>query len=257
MLITTFNIRTPVDKAPFDWESRFPRIKQLIANHGLKILGLQEARSEPLTDLCADGTFAFVGVGRKNPGERGDGEYSAILYDKNTFKVEESGTFWLSETPDIPGSKSWETSYARICTWGRFLDLASNRCFYHFNTHLDHRSPLAQKNGLLLILQKMEKAVASGTPCFLTGDFNIFPDNEAIAVAKQTLNYANEVSLSPVTGPYPTYHGFTPNASPHRGPIDYIFTTRDVKVKAVHVLDDLFDNLPPSDHFPVMAEVDF
>ena len=258
MLITTFNVRTPCDKEPpIDWASRFPRIKQLLAKHALPLLGLQESRIEQLTDLCADGQYAFIGVGRQNPGERGDGEYSAILYDKSVFSVAENGTFWLSETPEVPGSKSWETSYARICTWGRFTELASGRVFYHFNTHLDHRSPLAQKNGLLLILDRMEQAVQSGIPCFLTGDFNIFPDNEAIAVAKQKLNYANDVSATPVVGPTYTYHGYKPLDSPHKGPIDYIFTTRDVKVKSVRVLDDLFDGQPPSDHFPVTAEVEF
>ena len=257
MLITTFNLRTPCDKAPFDWQSRFPRVKQLIADHELKLIGLQEARIEPITDLCADGTFDFIGKGRKDPEERGDGEYSAILYDKSAFKVEDGGTFWLSETPEIPSSKSWETSYARICTWGHFIELASNRHFYHFNTHLDHRSALAQKNGLLLILSRMEQAIASGIPCFLTGDFNIYPDNDAIAVAKQKLNYANEVSETPVIGPNYTYHGYKPDNPPHRAPIDYIFTTSDVKVKSVNVLVDLYDGLPPSDHFPVTAEVDF
>ena len=257
MNIATFNIRTPVDQPPFDWASRLPRVKQLLAHWNLGIIGLQEARIEQLTDLCADGTFGFVGVGRKDPVERGDGEYSAILYDKNVFSVAGNGTFWLSETPEVPGSKSWETSYARICTWGRFTELATGRSLYHFNTHLDHRSHLAQKNGLLLILNRMEQAVQSGIPCFLTGDFNIFPDNEAVAVAKQKLNYANEVSATPVTGPAYTYHAYKPLESPHKAPIDYIFSTNNVKVKAVHVLDDLFEGMPPSDHFPVTAEVDF
>ncbi len=257
MLITTFNVRTPCDKPPFDWASRFPHVKQLLEKYSLPILGLQESRIEQLTDLCSYGKYAFIGVGRQSEGERGDGEYSAILYDKNVFSVEESGTFWLSETPEVPGSKSWETSYARICTWGCFKELATKRLFYHFNTHLDHRSSLAQQNGLLLILSRMEKAVESGIPCFLTGDFNIFPDNEAVAVAKQKLNYANDVSATPVVGPDYTYHGYKPLESPHKGPIDYIFTTRDVKVKSVRVLDDLFDGMPPSDHFPVTAEVEF
>ena len=256
MLITTFNVRTPCDKEPFDWASRFPHVKQLLLNHKLPILGLQESRIEQLTDLCADGKYDFIGVGRQSPGERGDGEYSAILYDKALFNVVESGTFWLSETPEVPGSKSWEAFYARICTWGRFMEKATQRTFYHFNTHLDHRSPLAQKNGLLLILNRMEQAIKSNIPCFLTGDFNILPDNEAIAVAKQKLNYANEVSATPVVGPAYTFHGYKP-LEPHKGPIDYIFTTRDVKVKAVRVLDDLFDGQPPSDHFPVTAEVEF
>lgn len=257
MQITTFNIRTPVDKPPYDWASRLPRVQKLIANHGLSLIGLQEARVEQLTDLCADGTFAFIGSGRKDPVERGDGEYSAIIYKKSEFAVVDSGTFWLSETPEVTGSKSWDTAYARICTWGLFEEMATKKRFYYFNTHLDHCSKAAQKNGTLLILRRMQAAMASGMSCFLTGDFNIYPTREEVAIAKLYLKYANEASETPVTGPYPTYHGYNPNAPAHTAPIDYIFVSPDVKVKSVQTIADVFDGYAPSDHFPVTAEVEF
>ena len=255
MNIATFNIRTPVDQPPFDWASRLPRVKQLLAHWNLGIVGLQEARIEQLTDLCADGTFGFVGVGRKDPVERGDGEYSAILYRKDTFEPLESGTFWLSETPDVPSSKSWETAYARICTWGQFRHIQSGKTFRHFNTHLDHKSHLAQKNGLMLIIDRMKPFCEDGTPCFLTGDFNFLPERDEFNIPKQLLNYAVEASETPLAGPGGTFHAFHPEEPRYDAPIDYIYTSKDIKVKSVRVIDELFDGLPPSDHFPVAADI--
>ena len=255
MLIATFNIRTPVDKPPFDWASRFPRVKQLLARWNLGIVGLQEARIEQLKDLCSDGTFGFVGVGRKDPVERGDGEYSAILYRKDTFEPLDNGTFWLSETPDVPSSKSWETAYARICTWAHFRHIPSGKTLRHFNTHLDHQSHLAQKNGLMLIIDRMKPFCEDGTPCVLTGDFNFLPEREEFNIPKQLLNYAYDVSETPVKGPKATFHAFHPDTPPHDGPIDYIYVSKGIQVQAVSVIDDLFEGLPPSDHFPVAADV--
>ena len=79
-----------------------------------------------------------IGVGR-NDGIRA-GEYAAILYNKERIEPLESGTFWLSDTPGVPGSTSWSNTITRICTWARFSDLQTGKTFFLFNLHLDHRS---------------------------------------------------------------------------------------------------------------------
>lgn len=252
--LATYNIRTLCDKPPYDWDARCPRIKEVIRRHDLRLLGLQEANRRQIEDLCKDGLFAYTGEGRMDPPGYGEGEFSCILYRKDSFSVLESKTFWLSETPEVPASKSWNTSLARICTMAKIKDLCTGRVFMLFNTHLDHRSDLAKQNGLKLILTKIAQ-VPDGIPCFLTGDFNMTPDAEPIDCVRKTMFYTNDVSETPVAGPEFTYNAYDPPNTPTKHQIDYIFMKTKHKVLSVNVFDDLVDGFLPSDHYPVVADI--
>ena len=169
-----------------------------------------------------------------------------------------SKTFWLSETPDVAGSRSWETACTRICTWATFTDKKTGLDFTHFNTHLDHRSKLAQINGVKLIFQKMQEISPKG-PVVLTGDFNVLPEDEVIAHAEKFMRNSTKITETPLVGPTYTFTGYRIMKDgvepPHKGPIDYIFVNNEFHVRNLFVFDDIENDLYPSDHFPLVADL--
>jgi len=248
--IATFNIRMPADKAPNAWTCRVDRVRALIKRHGFDLMGLQEATSNQVDDLLSDG-WAYVGEGRDD-GKRG-GEASCIFYRKDRFEMRGSGTFWLSETPEVVASKSWNTACTRVCTWARMADRKSGREFVLFNTHLDHMSELARVNGMTLILKRMT-SFAQGRPVLLTGDMNATPEAAPIKRVKEVLNDSVAVSRTPHSGPEKTFTGFK-FGQPPKVLIDYIFVSAGVQVLSHATIDESQDGLYPSDHFPVAADV--
>ena len=248
--VATFNIRTPADKAPNAWTCRVERVRALIQRHGFDLMGLQEATAKQVDDLLTEG-WAFVGAGRDD-GKRG-GEASCIFFRKARFEVQESGTFWLSETPEIPGSKSWNTACTRVCTWARLTDRKTGKNFVYFNTHLDHQSESAREKGMELILKRM-KEIAIGVPSLLTGDMNAGPDSKPIQLATAVLRDSASISQSAHTGPFATFNGFKFKKAP-TACIDYLFVSPGVTVLTHATLDDSENALYPSDHFPVAADL--
>lgn len=192
-----------------------------------------------------------MGAGRDD-GKRG-GEASCIFYRKDRFEVRASGTFWLSETPEVPGSKSWDTACTRVCTWARMADLKTGRELFYFNTHLDHLSAEARAKGMALILSRMER-LAQGRPVFLTGDMNAEPDTEPVKRAEAVLRDSAALSRKPHAGPEKTFNGFKLDAEP-KIRIDYIFVSAGIRILDHATVNDKVDGFYPSDHFPVTAEV--
>ncbi|MDD4442899.1 MAG: DUF4965 domain-containing protein [Kiritimatiellia bacterium] len=283
--IATFNIRLagasvakPADRPPNSWTCRVDRVCALIAKQGFDLIGLQEAQANQIDDMLArmGAAWAYVGVGRED-GRRG-GEYSCIFYRTNRFAVTRSGTFWLSETPEVPGSKSWETACPRVCTWADMKDLKTGKTFVCFNTHLDHMSKEARRNGMALILARMAR-VAQGRPVLLTGDMNATPEKRPVdaaavqadfksagpkephaaggpyAIATANLRDSFDVTRTPHAGPIKTFSGFKYVEHPEGQPIDYIFVSAGVDVLTHATLNDSENQLYPSDHFPVSADV--
>ena len=283
--IATFNIRLagasverPADKPPNSWTCRVDRVCALITKRGFDLVGLQEAQANQIDDMLArlGASWTYVGVGRDD-GKR-SGEFSCIFYRKDRFEVRKSGTFWLSETPEVSGSKSWKTVCTRVCTWADMKDLKTGKTFVTFNTHLDHVSKDARHNGMKLILERMAR-YAQGRPVFLTGDMNATPDKCPVdvavlqadfnragpkdphaaggpyAVATANLRDSFDISRTPHTGPVKTFSGFKYVERPEGQPIDYIFVSAGIHVLSHATLDDSENQLYPSDHFPVVADV--
>jgi endonuclease/exonuclease/phosphatase family metal-dependent hydrolase len=168
----------------------------------------------------------------------------------------ETKTFWLSETPGVPGSKSWDAAITRIVTWGKFRDRKSRRVFYAFNTHFDHIGKLARRESAKIILSRI-KQVAGNMPVVLTGDFNAEPWDEPIQVITDKSNPlhlvdSKDISRTPHYGPTGTFNGFQ---SKERNdlPIDYIFLKGKWKVLNHATLSQTWNGRFASDHFAVLA----
>ena len=251
--ICSFNIRTRGDKAPNDWQTRIPRILNILDKYELDSIGVQELTTQQKNALMAKGTaYAAVGVGREpNKG----GEHCCVIYRKDRFDCLDAGTFWLSTTPDVVGSHSWKTACRRICTWAKLKDKKTGKEFVHLNTHLDHRSEEARRNGAALIMSRMDD-IAKGLPCFLTGDMNCRINTPSIQSFLAKMKNTKDVSETPHMGSFQTFHAYRYNPEkPSKGEIDFIFFNGDMRVLKHATINDHNGNEYPSDHFPVMAEI--
>ena len=255
MNIITYNIRynTPSDKENA-WPNRRAEVMNLLKRHNADIFSVQEALYDQIMDL-KDGMsgFDYVGVGRDDGNI--NGEFSAIYYNSTRYALIENGTFWLSETPEIP-SKSWDAALNRICTWARLKEKETRMTFYIFNTHFDHIGVKARKESAILILKKIDEISVRKDPVILTGDFNLKPEEKPLVLIRQRLKDSRQISATIPQGPVGTFNDFD-FASKLENRIDYIFVNKMVDVRKYTVLTDSRNNHYPSDHLPVLVEIQF
>ena len=253
--VATFNMRTDCDKGEHAWTNRAGLVVKVIEDNRFDVIGAQELKTNQVADLTRLlGQRNYVAIGRRRTfASRYDTEGVYIFFDANRFECLESDTFQLSETPEKPGSKSWNTDCPRTCVWTRLKDRYGGKEFLVYNTHLDHKSELARRKGMELVVSRLVEATADGTPAFLTGDFNCAPSEEnAVGIAGRALRDAAVASESPHSGPDKTFTNWKPTA---HFLIDYIFVKGMVRVLSHTTHDDMPCGKVPSDHFPVSAEV--
>ncbi|MDX9978924.1 MAG: endonuclease/exonuclease/phosphatase family protein [Lentisphaeria bacterium] len=247
----TFNIRCgTANDGENHWEKRRDQAAAVIRRHAPDVAGLQEAFRFQLDELLERlPEYRMVGEGRDGGTK---GEYSAILYRNDAFDVVDSGTFWLSETPEKP-SRDWDSACVRICTWAHLRDRRTGLEFRVYNTHLDHRSQLAREKGVELIAQTIAKRQTS-CPFLLMGDFNAAEDNPVVAYLKTSAPTPLVDTfrvMQPEATKVRTFHAF--KGDTEGGKIDYILVPPDIATLAAEIVRDNQDGRYPSDHFPVTA----
>ncbi len=261
--VMTYNIRfagSADDEANNSWNSRKDLVAEVIRFNKADIFGLQEALHSQIVDIKNSfPKYNWVGVGRED-GKEG-GEYSPIFFNTEKYKLIRTSTFWLSETPDSV-SKGWDAAFKRVVTWAEFTSQSSGQKFFVFNTHFDHIGESARINSAKLILKKI-KEISGDNPTILTGDFNTKSDSPPYSILTNGidgekrfhLNDAETVNSNIHYGSHITFNGFGNDIQPGNK-IDFIFVNDKVKVKEHGVISETFDGKYPSDHFPVIAEVE-
>jgi endonuclease/exonuclease/phosphatase family metal-dependent hydrolase len=257
--IMTFNIRmnTPADSLNA-WPYRKDKVASEVLFHQASLLGVQEALYVQMTDLQQRlPQYKYIGVGRDDG--KTQGEFSAIFYDTTRLQLLQSSTFWLSATPQVPGSKGWDAAITRIVTWGKFRDKNTNKVFFHFNTHFDHKGEIARRESAHLLLKQVH-AIAGSTPAIITGDFNATPDDEPIRVIVNKedplhLTDSKAVSQTPHYGPTGTFNGFK-QAELSDQPIDHIFLKGKFRVLQHATLSPTWQGRFSSDHFAVFCRLE-
>ena len=257
------------------WPQRLPVIAGLIRFHEFDLLGTQEAFHHQVLDLqklLPD--YSFTGCGRDDGKEAG--EHAAIFFRKDKFNLLDSGTFWLSQTPAIPG-RGWDADLPRICTWAKLRKSDGTGNLFVFNTHFDHRGTQARLESAKLIVAKI-KELAPDEPVILTGDFNVDQSSESYKALHDSGMLAD--SFETAADRYAlngTANAFKPD-SKTESRIDHVFHTRQFKPVRYGILTDTYrtlvadsaetqsGNFPgevkfrtyqtrlPSDHFPVLVE---
>ena len=264
--VMSFNIRYgTADDGVNSWPNRSDLVVEIIREHAPDVLALQEALRFQLDVLAtAFPGYGQIGVGRDDGATRG--EYAAILYDRSQLRVTEQGTFWLSDTPDVPGSMSWGNRVTRICTWARFERLATGAGFYVFNVHLDHESQPSRERGVELLAERLSTR-SGNDPLIVLGDFNAGEDNPAFRYLTGHPSASAESRAAP---PSPglidtfrrvwpeatsvgTFNAFTGDSSGAK--IDAILVSPGWTVLEADIIRAERDGRYPSDHFPVSATI--
>lgn len=265
--VISFNIRYGTAQDGEDaWLHRRQQVFDLLEGQAADIVGLQEALRFQLDELrAALPRYGVVGVGRDD-GE-GAGEFSAILYRTDRFELEDSGTFWLSDQPEVVASKTWGNETTRICTWALLEARSLGQRLYVFNAHLDHQSQPSREKALQLIARRMA-ARSKIAPALLIGDFNADEENPAV---RWLLGPRAVGAPSPAAAPPPlrlvdsfrvrhpdekdvrTFHAFRGGASGEK--IDYILVPPWCFVREAAILRSSRDGRYPSDHYPVSARI--
>jgi len=250
----TFNVQ--MTKAYVELNKK-EMVAGLIKSREMDIVGTQEYSFNELNNLAELlPDYSWIGAGSYD-GETG-GEFIAVLFLKEKMEILEYSEFWLSENPDISGSRSWNTEHTRIVLWCKFRDRLNDRIFYVFNTHFDNGSSWAREMSSALLLEKIDE-IAKRNPVIVTGDFNFEENSEAYKILmagkppSTKLFDTRYLSTEPSFGPSGTFNGYSdpvPNST-----IDYIFVNPFVKVFGHGVIDDRPDDIYISDHYPVISEL--
>lgn len=252
----TYNIRYD---NPGDGEDAWPvRRAQLAAQlrfYAPDVFGIQEGLKRQV-DYLSEQLPAFERVGGGRDDGKEAGEYSALYFRKARFGLLESGTFWLSETPDVP-SKGWDAALPRICTYAHLYDTLAGKKLWVLNTHFDHMGEAARRHSAELIIVKIKELNKENEPIVLMGDFNSEPKEAPALLLSRALIDTRAVSEEPSFGPEGTFNGFQ-FKEPVKRQIDYIFINGSgMRVKQHAVLSDSRNCHYPSDHLPVLARMEY
>ena len=251
--VMSYNIRMGIAKdGTNSWEFRCPATIEMLNAQKPDVFGVQEAfefQIRFIEEYCRD--YKSVGVGRDDGKKKG--EYMSIFWNKKTVSLLKWGTFWLSETPDKP-SKGWDAHCRRTATWALMKDKKTGKKFYFVNTHLDHKGKEAQKNGLKLIVDRIESINPQGYPMILTGDFNIKPDNAALIGLDSRMQSTRKIAAD--TDNHNTFNGWS--VKPTDSVIDYIYISGFSSCPQYKTVTEKYAERPfVSDHYPIFARVIF
>jgi len=260
--VMSFNIRYgTADDGGNRWDLRRDLVVETIRRFGPDLLGTQECldfQGEFLREHLPD--HEFIGVGRDD-GELA-GEMCAVFFRRDRFERIDSGTFWLSETPDSPGSRGWDAALPRIATWVRLRDRHIDADIVFINTHFDHRGEAARLESARMLGRRAVE-IADGAPIVITGDFNAPAVMGAAEPYQALLREPGADTLRFLD----TYRAIYPQPAAHEGTfgdftgasdgsrIDWILISRDLRTVAAAIDRHRRDGKWPSDHFPVTATI--
>ena len=249
--VISYNIRVINSKdGENEWKYRAAASDAMIKDYAPDIFGLQEAMPGHLEYLNkALPKYASVGVGREDGVSKG--EHMSIYYNTKTIRLEKWGTYWLSETPDVP-SKGWDAACKRTATWALLTVKSTGKQFFYVNTHLDHRGAVAQQKGLDLIVSRIAEMNPEGLPMILTGDFNVESDSPVLAELNTRMLDARKTAEK--TDSRATFNGWGSRAIV----IDFIYYSGFSSCPEYETIVRQYEEVPYiSDHYPIMARLIF
>ena len=292
--VGTYNIRTSsADHGTTNaWTLRRGEVAALVRRLDLDIVGFQEAMPGQVAFLR--GKLPEYAVSGLRLGAGGKGmEGNPVFFRTNRLDLVSSGTFWLSETPDVPGSKSWNTACVRTCSWAVLKDKSSGATLCFANVHTDHKSRLAREKGMELVVQRLPQIAPEGASVILVGDHNCRENAKAAQIAAASMRDAIHASKTPPKGPWRSFtawrwldketpaaealkvdvsvrNAFAKTAEGDRledgvpvflkygSRIDYVYVSEGVEVLSyeTHADSRPGEKRYPSDHFPVTAEIE-
>ena len=248
--VMSYNIRYgTADDGEHIWPNRREAAAAMVMDQHPLVFGVQEAldfQLEYLQENCPG--YKYVGVGREDGVS--DGEHMVVFYDSKRAELVNWGTYWLSETPEVP-SFGWDAACKRTATWTLIKDIANDKYFYFVDTHLDHVGKEARRNGLILLVERIGAMNPEGYPMILLGDFNVYPNDPCLNDLRDLMLDARQTATE--SDPGTTWHDWgkvdgTPG-------IDYIFYKGFTSCDSFQRVTKEYEGRPfVSDHYPVTAQ---
>ena len=255
MKVLTCNIRTSRgEDGSNSWRYRKEICRDVIRKQQADVICFQEMTPEQFEYLRS--SFSEFGAYWILDGPEDGEPVNTIFYRQHYFSLKSSGGYWLSETPHVSGSKSWQSDCIRLASWICLVEKGSRGEIRITNTHLDHVSQEARENQARLISEDTS-AFDDEFPQILTGDMNAHRTNRAIQTLFESGWSDTYETLNGAEDPGPTAHRFAgpDNQKKDKGRIDWIFCRGNMEVLAAGIIKDSEDGRYPSDHYFVSAEV--
>jgi len=250
--LMSFNIRYgTADDGINKWDNRKYFVIDRIKAFKPDLLGMQECRDDFQAEFIKSNLreYDFYGVQRAGNSDTAL-EMSPILFRKDAFQLIQKSCFWLSHTPDIPGSISWGSTFPRTATWVQLVHLESGKELVFLNTHFDYEQSAIDEAARLLqgwIAQAMKKF-----PVLVTGDFNANKYSHAYHhLTHETGLFDVYRQTHPTNEDEGTFHGFGQIEKPT--PIDWMLASDSLEAVFAQIDRYHAENIYPSDHFPVHA----
>lgn len=249
--VISFNVRYKDDDYG-SVEGRSKLICAALEQYAPDSFGVQEATQQWL-DILSEKMTAYDCVAQLR--EEGEGaEASAVYYLKDKYTLLDSGTIWLSDTPDVFGSKYEDSGCPRIATWATLKNKTTGEAYTHINTHLDFNYETVQSKQIQVLKAKIEELKAKGYPVVCTGDFNAQEGsaayNDMTAFMRDTKHIAKKSDCGA------TYKDYGLNAFATK-PIDYVFVSEGVEVDTYKIIDERIKMMYLSDHSGLCADIRF
>ena len=236
------------------WPNRKEATIAMLEDVKPDVFGVQEALPHQVAYVTEQApNYKNVGVGRDDGVAKG--EFMSIFWNVETMEMLEWGTYWLSETPDVP-SYGWDAACRRTATWALMKDKRNGKKFYFVNTHLDHRGALARKNGLQMVVDNIASMNPEGYPMVLTGDFNVLPDDECLVDLDKQMQSARKIAK--VTDNLSTFNGWGNKKPEDEYVIDYIYVSGFKSVPEYRTNMQQYAETPYiSDHYPIVSVLEY
>ncbi|MEN6620408.1 MAG: endonuclease/exonuclease/phosphatase family protein [Smithella sp.] len=264
--VMSFNIRRGNKRdGKNHWTYRRELVHEILNQYRPDVLGLQEALDFQISEV----SIMLPGYEKVGIGNRGGskGLHNAIFFNAKRFQIAEEGTFWLSDTPDCPGSRGWGNIIPRICTWARLVEIKTQHSFYFYNTHLDHLSQRSREKSVIFLTHHIHARPVK-VPFVLTGDFNARERNTTIQYLKGKISLRSKLRAEilnpvPLMDAFRVRHPWKRNSATFNGfgryvfrfKFDYIFVPSSAVVSEAMVINKRWKNCYPSDHFPVLTRI--
>lgn len=226
---------------------------EVVKQYAPDSFGVQECtpRWKRIFAANLDGKYACVGAARDFYGPFT--EYSSIYYLKDKYNLIDSGTFWLSETPEKRWTKSFDSACYRVASWALLEDKETGVRYTHINTHLDHVLETTREAQMKVLIECVNK-VANGSPIIITGDFNAYEDDSLVyEVACESFNDAKKVAANSDKGR--TFTSYGTKEEDGTGAIDFIFADKSLQIDTYKIIRNTVQDIYPSDHYPIVADI--
>lgn len=259
MKVMTLNLRYDNPRDSLNaWPNRAAMVCRYLKEEKPDLLGMQEVLTNQfeLLDSVLQEEYVAAGVGRSDGAKQG--EMNPVFYRKEKFDMVRTITFWLSESPDVPGSISWGSSLPRIVTWVELVDKTDHQHIFFFNTHFAHDSDSARIMSSKYLLHAVD-SIAGEQPFIITGDFNMLPTSKGYSILTGPAENVPLMKDSYIItehrpyGPEYTFNGFSDRQG--SGRIDYIFVRDGMRVLSHNTVVKKEKGIYISDHWPVTASV--